>query len=1020
MGETKVTVHSGPGRERNERVFEACLARHCPPHPSFLYLVITSWRRRQLKRRFLDAFPASFEVPIFTLPGLVGWLLRFDPRPVTPIGEVEKQALLLRLLGESADGTRKTEDARQRTEDGRPRTEDAKQFVPLAARYISHVKQQNIHDEEMLRLRYAKSEIEPGPLQRRLAALFGRYQRELGRRRLEDSEDRCARLYESLLTGSLDLNRQLPRVRELVVEGACPRPPLHAALLRMLIRGFPRVGISIDSETDIDLASLVGGLDVETRPVSELSTARTTRRDSQTREEEATSMGREIQQDLHSGSDLDPEAVAVVCSRPAEYMALLDEVFGERDIPFCRADGRVDVRAPWIATLRAYLELLRGDFIREQLFDFLKRLAGSPDAFSAEEVALLESAAMRVNVAGGFDRWTRRFPERLRRQDKKGAEEIGEGLIESFQKRMARLALDRSRPRPLAEWMVAVDSALPLLSQNSKGAPGTSIKSQQARTALADSFSRAADAWGSQAVDFESFRAILELTLDGLKTVFENPRRAVVVGTPEQLQQCRFRRVYWLGINEGSCPRPPQSHTFVDEVGRRDLGLPGWDEHLREEERLFSLLTRSAAEWVTLIRPLRDHSAVTQPSIFLEAFGFSEPAEPSRQVFAVSGGRIEKIQQAVRRGVEIERGRREGIRSPYQGWLESQRALSALRRSLGESRLSIKPTHLEEYVRCGFRFFVERVLDLRPKEPFRLDVSPRDRGVLLHRILFRFMDGLPAAGADQEPESWQAVARQRMAEILENEFASLAASGEAGDGLFLEDLRRKLARGLSDGSADILSDFIRRQWRRLQSRRVLALEQEAGPVTLGRVKGGNRGVLSVVLQGRLDRVERGPGGLSVVDYKTGLDQRRRVFNGWGFQLPLYSSLAEQSCQGQVIDAGFYQIRIPDRMRFHSIRAKWKGDAAAGFRRLRDYYEKKALEAAQSMYDGNFPTTLLGPSQAGCRTCRLARTCRFQAAAMQGNRARLPQLRGETLVEKGRWLDKDAGGGRTTPGSKGHV
>src|SRR5207253_1260798 len=71
---------------------------------------------------------------------------------------------------------------------------------------------------------------------------------------------------------------------------------------------------------------------------------------------------------------------------------------------------------------------------------------------------------------------------------------------------------------------------------------------------------------------------------------------------------------------------------------------------------------------------------------------------------------------------------------PFEGMLLGDAARRALRARYGPDR-SWSPSQLEQYARCPYQFFLDRVLHLEPVDDPVLEVDFRIRGQMLHWLL---------------------------------------------------------------------------------------------------------------------------------------------------------------------------------------------------------------------------------------------------------------------------------------------
>lgn len=206
-------------------------------------------------------------------------------------------------------------------------------------------------------------------------------------------------------------------------------------------------------------------------------------------------------------------------------------------------------------------------------------------------------------------------------------------------------------------------------------------------------------------------------------------------------------------------------------------------------------------------------------------------------------------------------------------------------------------TGMESYARCPRRYLFGHLLGItaRVLPEAVLQISPADRGILIHRVLERFaaaeiagVRAEPAEDGDDrsgEDDRLEVEARERrMMAYAEEECAAAARRGVVGHQA-LWALER--SRILSD-----LRDFVRSdaKLRASTGATPLVVELEFGsapdaevpvPITSGRF---------VRFRGRIDRVDRlADGSLAVIDYKTGTRREPSGDDplGGGTQLQLF-------------------------------------------------------------------------------------------------------------------------------------
>lgn len=258
----------------------------------------------------------------------------------------------------------------------------------------------------------------------------------------------------------------------------------------------------------------------------------------------------------------------------------------------------------------------------------------------------------------------------------------------------------------------------------------------------------------------------------------------------------------------------------------------------------------------------------------------------------------EEMAQNLRHTVRIEQGRLAGAEldvPEFMGLIsgalnEEDRATLALRRDREYS-----PSQLELYARCPFKYFARRILHIVPVADYDVTITPLERGLLLHSVLFKLYselrdrEELPITSERRE----QALARAR-------ELAREEIKGIVFDHPYWQiDQERLLGSELLGG---LLQSWINYDSDNAEKGKTSLVpgffEVDFGS---GREGGGIDGRLStgepvqihrLNLRGRVDRVEIARRDdilyFAVADYKTGkAPTRRDITEGTSLQLMLY-------------------------------------------------------------------------------------------------------------------------------------
>jgi ATP-dependent helicase/nuclease subunit B len=217
---------------------------------------------------------------------------------------------------------------------------------------------------------------------------------------------------------------------------------------------------------------------------------------------------------------------------------------------------------------------------------------------------------------------------------------------------------------------------------------------------------------------------------------------------------------------------------------------------------------------------------------------------------------------------------------------------------------SYSPTALQHFAACPYRFFLQAIHRLAPREdaePIEV-IDPLTRGALFHEVQFEILSELrggnllPVAAENlTDAQSRVDAALRRVAARYEEELApAIKRVWDDGIDSIRADLREWLRRAAGDAE----------RWRpeRFELAFGLSDREQADPAS----SPNPAGVAGLNLRGSIDLVERHPSGmLRATDHKTGKAWAKKgVLIGGGKTLqPILYALAAEQILGERVDAG---------------------------------------------------------------------------------------------------------------------
>lgn len=341
-------------------------------------------------------------------------------------------------------------------------------------------------------------------------------------------------------------------------------------------------------------------------------------------------------------------------------------------------------------------------------------------------------------------------------------------------------------------------------------------------------------------------------------------------------------------------------------------------------------------------------------------------------------------------GIEAVRGRASSALTRWDGNIAA--VVGQIRSpAMGEV---VSATRLESWSTCPFRYFLTHVLAVPvEEEPERLlELSPRERGTLVHAVLERFMDAELAKPVEQRVpagESWPRAAVIQMREIVTELMAETEAKGLTGKAVLWALHREEIE---SDVVQFLIADSIIRVEQGVvpESVEFPFGFDDAPPVEITVPSGA-----VVKFRGRADRIDRRPDGTRVVlDYKTGKRPsppdgcaQDPVWGGARLQLPLYAEAARQRLGVDSVESAYWYIS--ERGGF--VRDEVELDEITG-----DRFREVVGQIVGGIDRGIFPAVPGDPdwfsgTDANCAFCDFDDLCPSQRAAHADAKDGAPEL-----------------------------
>lgn len=376
----------------------------------------------------------------------------------------------------------------------------------------------------------------------------------------------------------------------------------------------------------------------------------------------------------------------------------------------------------------------------------------------------------------------------------------------------------------------------------------------------------------------------------------------VSVGTADRMRADNPRAVFAIGLNDGVFPHTAFDSPLLTDTERDLLARNGADltrsfenSAAMEQLYLYRALT-CAARRVYLCRAKHDTGgAGLRPTPRVQAFIDRYGAAPPDSASDAGRFIVNERTAAYRYADALATGDDTALSSIAASNCGSVAdtvtqaaqapAFSLERRDLARQLLgddtTISATRVEDFSKCRFRYFLERMLRIRPVK--KAEISPVEAGNFVHGVLEQALRTLGGDIADTEKEQLAAVVAEASEQYIEESLGA-AAMTQPRIRYLTERLKAQTLRLL----LQLRDEQAQSEFRPVDFELSIGEGGDIAPLMLT-TPDGHR----VAVQGKVDRVDLlrrdGKSYIRVVDYKTGNKEfdLNDVYNGLSVQMFLY-------------------------------------------------------------------------------------------------------------------------------------
>lgn len=724
----------------------------------------------------------------------------------------------------------------------------------------------------------------------------------------------------------------------------------------------------------------------------------------------------------------EPHKICVAFNLVQDYTAIIKDVFSKTGIPFNLTDRTLLQNSNPVIALVNYLEIVESDYYFKNIFRALN--SGFIDTKDIDS-ANLYRVASELKIISGKENWLGSLNDALSNLSHTGDEDDISGnkkmfekakhdiqtlakflspfedklTIEEFSNRLTRFLVDskltynilnvgeekEKKVRAIAEFLNVTQEIFELMKEEQGGEKKFPIGYylEQIRTACG---------WARFNVKEKSNYGVLVTSLDEIRGL--NFDYLFIGGLCDGILPTRFNpEIFFSGSYK--------KQAFIHQTEERYLfyrALCCW------QKKLFLSTHQSDAGKETVASSfLKDFSSIVQTSEItsadFEKFLYTEEEvqieigqHPNSKLHAAVG---EKLSSAIHNSLEVEKKRTDFPtgNSAFTGDLNAKDDLSLTEKDYMDIEAGLQDylkkqysiSQLENYAKCPFKYFTERVLGIEAFEEPTEDIEAIEMGRLLHSILYEFYTELRKKKIvlQQCNDSSFAKAKKLIFQIATKQLENTAFKSpltfyekEKILGLGGNDEESVLFRFLEherNSPADFLPQFFEVGFGRLRSEEA---DDELTTTEAINVEG-------IKLRGKIDRIEfnDADSSFNIVDYK--LSGSKPTYNdlknGISLQLPIYLYAA-----AQLLSKKLDRPISPNEMFIYSLKYSQEefGKNKVGLGRTKDAKFNSVEELIQNSLDhikeyvkkiseGKFNlSTLEDRENKVCRFCQFRLVCRI--------------------------------------------
>lgn len=629
--------------------------------------------------------------------------------------------------------------------------------------------------------------------------------------------------------------------------------------------------------------------------------------------------------------------IGILAGNLEEYSNILKETFERYSINGYIAEKKSLLSHPVGVFILSFLELV---FERLEIKSVMKFLKSGLTPLAFEEICLLENYVLDVNIRGKL--WFDEFKYKEKDYSLEKINETRNAFIELISPYYEQLK-GRHTAKEYVDLTKSFMEKTQLKEKTDKltnvftkaGRPELALEYRQVFNSIVDVLNQFENCMTDETFGAEKFYEMLLNAFNETKISTYPPEcDMVIVGDADSLRHNEFKILYIIGANSGKFPAPVTGTGIIKDSERRilekneiNIAPDNRKKALEQPFKIYELLCIPTDELILSYTLTNAGGEGEAPSMVLsdikKLFPFIKEKSfvPEKEIdlictplssarYAVKG-ETSIMQSAKKWYLKNETLRfKKMLKAKYYRVSSSTTESSA--RLLWEGQLNLSISKLEAFAKCPFAFFLQYGLKLKERNVY--DFNIMDRGTLTHSFMEEFTNYVIDNNID-----WYKITK----EDIDSIFNKMSKNG-------IKDLTEKmpvttnrhkfLTEKLTQTAKNALSAVVYQ----VQSGKFvpftteldLATDKRVTPIKLKTPTG-----LDIVLNGKIDRIDRCGEEYRIIDYKSSSKELdlSEVYNGMMLQLFVYSN-ALKDFFGQSKGMFYFGV-VPDVSQVKSVDEK---------------------------------------------------------------------------------------------------